>query len=48
IKVAKGFTIRPEVFFYDYGEHEINGVVDPQNGDLGSQTIIGVQFLVAF
>ncbi|MBW2033556.1 MAG: hypothetical protein JRI94_08185, partial [Deltaproteobacteria bacterium] len=27
IKVAKGFTIRPEVFFYDYGEHEINGVV---------------------
>ena len=48
IKVAKGFTIRPEVFFYDYGEHEINAIVNPANGDQGSQTIIGVQFLVAF
>ncbi len=48
IKVAKGFTIRPEIFYYDYGENERGGVVDPANGDLGSQTIVGVQFRVAF
>jgi len=48
IKVAKGFTIRPEVFYYDYGEHERSGIVDPANGDLGAQTVIGVQFLVSF
>jgi hypothetical protein len=48
IKVAKGFTIMPEVFYYDYGEHEINGIVDPANGDLGSQILAGVQFLIAF
>ena len=48
IKVAKGFTIRPEIFYYDYGENEVNGIVDPANGDMGSQTLVGVQFLVAF
>ncbi|MBW2034655.1 MAG: hypothetical protein JRI94_13920 [Deltaproteobacteria bacterium] len=48
IAVAKTFIIRPEVFFYDFGEFEVNGVVDPNNGDLGSQTIIGVQFQIVF
>jgi len=48
IKVAKGFTIRPELFYYDYGENEVGGVVNPENGDLGSQTVLGVQFRVQF
>jgi len=48
IAVAKTFIIRPELFFYDYGEFEQNGIVDPANGDLGSQTIVGVQFQIVF
>jgi len=48
IAVAKTFIIRPEVFYFDYGEFERNGIVDPQNGDLGSQTIIGMQFQIVF
>jgi hypothetical protein len=48
IAVAKTFIIRPEVFFYDYGEFEQGGVVDPDNGDLGSQTVVGVQFQIVF
>jgi hypothetical protein len=48
IKVAKGFTIRPEFFYYDYGENEVGGIVNPDNGDLGSQTVLGVQFRVQF
>jgi hypothetical protein len=48
IAVAKTFIIRPEVFFYDYGEFEQNGIVNPANGDLGSQTVVGVQFQIVF
>ena len=48
IIVAKYFSIRPEVFFYDYGEFEQNGIVNVANGDLGSQTVIGVQFQIVF
>lgn len=48
IAVAKTFIIRPEFFIYDYGEFEVNGQVNPNNGDLGKQTIIGVQFQIVF
>jgi hypothetical protein len=48
IKVAKRFTIRPEVAIYDYGENEINGFVDPQNGDFGKQILIGMNFKIKF
>ncbi|MBW2106920.1 MAG: hypothetical protein JRI26_13100 [Deltaproteobacteria bacterium] len=48
IAVAKTFIIRPEVFFYDYGEFEVNGFVNPTRGDLGSQTLVGVQFQIVF
>jgi len=48
IAVAKTFIIRPEVFVYDYGEMERNGVVNVNNGDLGAQTLIGVQFQIVF
>jgi hypothetical protein len=48
IAVAKTFIIRPEVFVYDYGEFEVNGQVNPANGDLGSQTLVGVQFQIVF
>jgi hypothetical protein len=48
IAVAKTFIIRPEAFFYDYGEFEQGGVVDPDNGDLGSQTVVGIQFQIVF
>jgi hypothetical protein len=48
IAVAKTFIIRPEVFYYDYGEFEQGGVVDPDSGDLGSQTVVGVQFQIVF
>jgi hypothetical protein len=48
IAVAKTFIIRPEIFYYDYGEYELGGIVNPANGDLGSQTLIGVQFQIVF
>ena len=48
IKVAKTFIISPEVAMYDYGENEINGLVDPLNGDLGHQTLVGVNFKIKF
>jgi hypothetical protein len=48
VKVAKNMTIRPEVSFYDYGEFEQGGIVDPQNGELGSQILMGVEFRIAF
>ena len=48
IKVAKGFTIMPEIFYYDYGEAEIGGITDPANGVFGSQIVAGVQFRVQF
>jgi hypothetical protein len=48
IAVAKTFIIRPEVFYYDYGEFERNGMVNPINGDLGSQILAGVQFQIVF
>ena len=48
IAVAKTFIIRPEVFYYDYGEFEQGGIVDPNNGDLGGQIVAGVQFQIVF
>jgi hypothetical protein len=48
IAVAKTFIIRPEFFYYDYGEFEQNGIVNVNNGDLGSQAILGVQFQIVF
>jgi hypothetical protein len=48
ITVAKRFVIRPEAVLYDYGEFEVNGVVNPATGPLGKQTLIGVQFQIVF
>ena len=44
IKVAKGFTIRPEATFYDEGDRKLGGATT----ELGSQSLYGVNFQVTF
>lgn len=46
IKVAKGFTIRPEFMYYDYDDSaEVGGV---QGVDRGDQWLLGVQWQLVF
>lgn len=46
ISVAKGFTVRPEFMYFDMDDSaQIGGV---NNIDLGSEWLLGVQFMLAF
>ena len=44
IDLAKGFRISPELFFYDDGDDDVNGV----DTDFGSYWLLGAQFQVTF
>jgi hypothetical protein len=46
ISVAKGFTIRPEFFYYDYdGSGKAGGI---QGRDFGNQWLLGIQWQLKF
>ena len=46
ISVAKGFTIQPEFMYYDYDSSATRAGID--GVDMGSQWILGVQWMLAF
>lgn len=46
IDVAKGFTIRPEIMFYDEGSDET--LPDGTKRDFGTEQIYGIQFQITF
>jgi hypothetical protein len=47
ISVAKGFTIKPEVTFFDFDDDaELSG--SALSTDLGDETVIGVEFMLVF
>jgi hypothetical protein len=48
ITVAKGFTIRPELYFYDYDDDALLNDGTNLTNDLGDMTTIGVQFNLRF
>jgi hypothetical protein len=45
ITLAKGFTLRPELMWYDDGDLKVEGQPDK---DLGKYSILGVQFQITF
>ncbi len=45
LRVAPHFTITPNYFVYDWGDQEDGGV---NLGGLGKETLVGIQFMVAF
>jgi hypothetical protein len=47
ITMAKGFTVRPEVFRYDYGDGS-KGRVAGVETDFGTEIVGGVQFQITF
>ena len=48
IDLAKGFRIRPEVFWYDDGDKDYSGTGAPPDDNLGSYLIAGIQFQITF
>jgi hypothetical protein len=46
ISIGGGFTIRPELFFYDYDDSAL--MAGNQNRDLGEEMILSVLFMLAF
>jgi len=44
IDLAKGFRVRPELMWYDDGDHDVGGT----STDLGKYAIYGVQFQITF
>jgi len=48
IQLAKGFSIRPEVMFYEDGKINASGGGNSESYDTGSYAIYGVQFQVTF
>jgi hypothetical protein len=48
ISVAKGFTIRPELYFYDFDDGALLNDGTNLTWDLGDLTTLGVQFLLIF
>ena len=48
IDLAKGFRIRPEVFWYDDGDKDYSGTGAPENVNLGKYLVAGVQFQITF
>jgi len=45
ISVAKGFTIRPELMFYDYDD---SAQIEGSQFDRGSEWVLGVQAMLVF
>ena len=48
ISVAKGFTVKPEITHYDFDSGALDGSNNPLTVDYGSDTIVGVQFMLVF
>ena len=51
IGVAKGFTINPELMFYNFGDSEYMGALGHNSCDrldMGTEMLIGVQFMLVF
>jgi hypothetical protein len=49
ISVAKGFTIKPEVTYYDFDDGALVGSpTNPSTVDFGSDLVVGVQFQLVF
>jgi hypothetical protein len=46
ITIGGGFSIRPELFFYDYDDDAL--LAGAQNRDLGEETVMAVLFMLSF
>ena len=48
ISVAKGFTIKPEITYYDFDGSALDGSNNPSTTDYGNDMVLGVQFQLVF